>query len=138
MSLFSSMAVAGSGLEAQSLRLNTIASNLANANTVAGSAEGAYRARLPVFETVYAGESALRDAITGVRVAGVRSSAVPPVQEYDPGHPLADGDGYVYRPQINAADEMANMIAASRAYQSGVEAMNTTKQLLLRTLTLGR
>jgi len=138
MSLFNIMAVSGSSLEAQGLRLNTIASNLANANSVAGSERDAYRARLPVFETVYRDAAGERGASAGVRVREVVYSTMPPRQEYDPGHPLADAEGYIYRPQIDAVDEMANMIAASRAYQNSVQTMNTAKQLMLRTLTLGR
>jgi flagellar basal-body rod protein FlgC len=138
MSLFNVMAVSGSSLEAQGLRLNTIASNLANANSVAGSEREAYRARLPVFETVYRELGNMRGASAGVRVRQVVESALPARQDYDPGHPLADAEGYVYRPQIDAVDEMANMISASRSYQNSVQAMNTAKQLMLRTLTLGR
>jgi flagellar basal-body rod protein FlgC len=138
MSLFNIMAVSGSSLEAQGLRLNTIASNLANANSVAGSEREAYRARLPVFETVYRDAAGERGASAGVRVRGVVESALPPRQEYDPGHPLANEEGYVFRPNIDAVDEMANMIAASRAYQNSVQTMATAKQLMLQTINLGK
>lgn len=137
MSLFNVMAVSGSALEAQSVRLNTISSNLANANVVSGSAEGAYRARYPVFQNVLADASGESGA-AAVRVTGVYESTLPAIQEYSPSHPLADADGYIYRSNINPVDEMANMISASRSYQSSIEAMNTAKQLILRTLTLGR
>ncbi len=139
MSLFNIMAVSGSSLEAQSVRLNTISSNLANANVVSGTAEGTYRARYPVFETMLADiDGAGTDAVSAVRVSGIVQSSLPPIQEYAPSHPLADPDGYIYRSNVNPVDEMANMISASRSYQSSIEAMNTAKQLIQRTMTLGR
>lgn len=137
MSLFNIMAVSGSALEAQSVRLNTISSNLANANVVSGSAEGTYRARYPVFETMLA-DMGGSEAAAAVRVSEIFQSTLPAIQEYSPSHPLADAEGYIYRSNVNPVDEMANMISASRSYQSSIEAMNTAKQLIQRTLTLGR
>lgn len=139
MSLFNAIDVAATSLEAQSVRLNTISSNLANANTVTDDPNTAYRAQYVVFETMY------RDAMgdsggvsAGVEVADVVLSELPPRKEYLPSHPMADEEGFIYRSTVNSVEEMANMIEASRSYQSSVEAMNTTKQLILRTLTLGR
>ncbi len=136
MSLFNVFDISGSALSAQSVRLNTIASNLANAGVVGSSPDTAYSARYPVFS------SALNSALdsqqsAGVRVDGIVESSVPPRQEYSPGHPMADEEGYIYLSNVNSVDEMANMISASRSYQSSVEAMNTTKQLIMRTLSLG-
>lgn len=135
MSLFSAIDVAATALEAQTVRLNTISSNLANANAVGPDPEALYKAQYPVFEAVY------RDALgasAGVRVSDVALSKLPARREYSPGHPLADEAGFVYRSAVNAVEEIANMMEASRAYQNSVDAMNTTKQLILRTLTLGR
>lgn len=135
MSSFRIFDIAGSALSAQSLRLNTVASNLANADAVSGTADGAYKARLPMFKaSVDAGSP---DA-AGVQVLGVVESEAPADKRYEPGHPLADADGYVYAPNVNVVEEMVNMISASRSYQSSVEVMNTAKELASRTLTLGR
>ena len=131
MSLFDVFGIAGSGMSAQSVRLNLTASNLANAESVAGRAQDAYRARHPVFQTV------LEEAGAGVRTAGVVESAAETEARYAPGHPMADDDGYVYASNVNAMEEMANMISASRSFQQNVEVMNTSKELLLRTLRLG-
>ncbi len=135
MSLFNVMTVSGSALDAQSVRLNAISSNLANANVIAGSPDAVYRARQPVFASVMDG---FDDVAAGVRVEGIYESTLPARQEFNPSHPMADEEGYIYRSNVNSVDEMANMISASRSYQSSIEAMNTSKQLILRTLTLGR
>ena len=135
MSLFDSMNIAATGLEAQTVRLNTIASNMANANTIASSPEQTYRARHPVFAAVLESEDASR---MGVRVDRIVEEGGDPRQEFNPNHPLADENGFVYRPDINAATEMANMMQASRSFQNSIEAINTAKQLALRTLTLGK
>jgi flagellar basal-body rod protein FlgC len=141
MSLSRIFDVAGSGMAAQSLRLNTVASNLANANSVAGTPEGAYRAREPLFaairQQVDAATGAARDGSVGVQVKGITQSDAPVKAQYEPGNPMADADGYVYASNVNPVDELVNMISASRSYQSDVEVMNTTKQLMLKTLTLG-
>lgn len=136
MSLFKVFDVAGSALSAQSVRLNTVASNLANAETVSSTAEGTYKARHPVFKTTF---DALTDSNSvGVRVEQVLQSDAPARQQYQPAHPLADENGYVYLPNVNGIEEMTNMISASRSYQSNIEVMNTSKQLLIRTLSLGQ
>lgn len=137
MGLFKIFDIAGSAMSAQSVRLNATASNLANANTAAGRADQAYRARQPVFQTVM-DEQGLDPATAGVRVAQVNESTVPPQRIYEPGHPQADAQGYVYLPNVNVVDEMVNMISASRSYQNSVEVLNTSKDLLLRTLGLGQ
>jgi len=135
MSLMSVFNISSSAMNAQSVRLNTTASNLANAESVSSSEEGAYRARQPVFETVmnnFTGE------VKGVDVTDVVKSDAPVMKQYSPGNPMADKDGYVYRSNVNAMEEMANMISASRSYQNNVEVMNTSKQMLINTLRLGQ
>ncbi|MAT95179.1 MAG: flagellar basal body rod protein FlgC [Halioglobus sp.] len=136
MSLFNVFEIAGTSLTAQSVRLNTIASNLANAGVVGDNPDDIYRARYPVFSTIMS-EARMSGAAAGVKVDGIVESEVEARKEYAPGHPMADGEGYIYRSNINTVEEMANMISASRSYQSSVEAMNTTKQLIMRTLSMG-
>lgn len=141
MSLFNVMNVAGSALAAQSIRLNTTASNMANANSASSSIESTYRARHPVF--MPAVDETLDfdldpDAGVGVDVAGVIESQAPLRREYQPGHPLADESGYVFMPNVNVVEEMANMISASRSYQTNIEIMEASKQMLTRTLALGQ
>lgn len=138
MALFSVFDIAGSALSAQSLRLNVTASNLANADSASSSVNATYRARHPVFAAIFDQARAGGGAAVGVQVRGIVESQAPLRREYEPAHPLADGDGYVSYPNVNVVEEMANMISASRSYQSSVEVMNTSKQLLLRTLTLGQ
>ena len=136
MSLFKVLDIAGSGMSAQALRLNTTASNLANAETVSSSTDETYRARHPVFAATL---NALSDVNkgSGVDVKGIVESQSPLRKEYSPAHPQADEDGYIYKPNVNMVEEMANMISASRSYQSNAEVAKTSKQLLLRTLSLG-
>lgn len=134
MSLFDSMDIASTALSAQTTRINTIASNMANANTVASSAEETYVARAPIFQAVLEGES---DQL-GVRVKGVEDVGMEARREFQPNHPLADENGFIYSPDIDTATEMANMMSASRSFQSAIEVINTSKQLALRTLTLGK
>ncbi len=133
MSSFRIFDIAGSGMSAQSVRLNTVASNLANADSVSGSPETAYKARHPVFEAVRAAEGG-----STVQVAGIVEDNAPAEARYDPGNPLANADGYVFAPNVNTIEEMVDMISASRAYQNNVEVMNTSKELLLATLRLGQ
>lgn len=136
MSLFQVFDIAGTSLTAQSVRLNTIASNLANAGVVGDNPDEVYRPRYPVFSSVMNAARA-SGASAGVKVDGIVESKAEPRKEYAPGHPMADGEGYIYRSNVNTVEEMANMISASRSYQSSVEAMNTTKQLIMRTLSMG-
>jgi len=139
MSLFSVMNIAGTALAAQTVRLNVTASNMANADSAASSIERTYRARHPVFNPQPLDEFAFDEAPNvGVQVAGIVESDAPLRREYQPGHPLADADGYVFLPNVNVVEEMANMISASRSYQTNVEIMEASKQMLTRTLALGQ
>ncbi len=135
MSMFKIFDVSGSGISAQSQRLNTIASNLANADSVAGPDGKAYKARQVVFQTQL--KDANDPSSAGVRVANVIEDQTEGRRIYDPKHPLADDKGYVTMPNVNVVEEMVNMISASRSYQSNVEVMNTAKSLLTKTLALG-
>ena len=136
MSLFTVFDTAASGLLAQQVRLNTTASNLANADSVASSPQAAYRAREPVFAAL-ANPHSPSGAALGVRVAVITESPVPVGVRHEPGNPLADAQGNVYTPNVNPVDELVNMISASRSYQNDVEVMNTAKLLLQKTLSLG-
>jgi flagellar basal-body rod protein FlgC len=136
MSLFRIFDIAGSGMSAQSLRLNTTASNLSNAQSVSSSVNETYRARHPVFSTNLS-DFMDENASVGVKVDGIVESQAPLRKEYEPNHPKADADGYIYYPNVNPVEEMANMISASRSFQSNVEILNTSKQMLMRTLSLG-
>lgn len=139
MSLFSIFDVAGSGMAAQSLRLNTVASNLANADSTASSPEAAYRAKQPLFSVIKgAVDRGAESAGQGVQVLGVTESQAAIPSRYEPGNPLADADGYVYSSNVNPVDELVNMISASRSYQNNVEVMNSTRQLMQKTLDLGK
>ncbi len=135
MSLFRIFDIAGSAMSAQSVRLNTTASNLANSETVSSSEANAYRARQPVFAALV--DTFSREA-AGVRVTGIVEDRTPVHKEYAPDNPLADEEGYIYKSNVNAVEEMANMISASRSYQNSVEVLNTSKQLLMSTLRLGQ
>jgi flagellar basal-body rod protein FlgC len=134
MSVFSVFHIAGSALSAQGMRLNAVASNLANADSLVGADGKPYRAKQVVFEaTPINGESG-----QGVRVKQIVEDASPGRLVYDPRSPAADERGYVTMPNVSVVDEMVNMISASRSYQTNAEVMNTAKQLLLKTLTLGQ
>ena len=138
MPSFNIFDIAGSGMSAQSVRLNTVASNLANAESVSGTASGAYRARHPVFEAVSKQLStAGNEPGSAVQVLGIVEDTKAPEMRYQPGNPLANAEGYVFAPNVNVVEEMVDMISASRAYQNNVEVMNTSKELLLATLRLG-
>lgn len=134
MSLINIFNVAGSAMNAQSQRLNTVASNLANADSATSANGQPYRAKQVVFAATPVGQ----DGATGVNVAAVIEDQSPMKQVYDPKNPLADDKGYVTMPNVNVVEEMVNMISASRSYQSNAEMMNTTKTLLLKTLNLGQ
>ncbi|SKA21338.1 flagellar basal body rod protein FlgC [Novilysobacter spongiicola] len=127
--------VAGSAMNAQSVRLSTVASNLANADTVSGDPEAVYRALHPVFS---AEGVAGKPELAGVRVTEVTQSEAAPLRRYEPGHPLADGEGYVYAPDIDPVAQMVDMISASRSYQANVEVFNTAKELANATLNMGK
>ena len=140
MSSFKIFDIAGSGMAAQSVRLNTVASNLANAESVSGTADGAYKAKHPVFEAVKAEAMAQNgvDPSAAVRVTNIVEDTRAPEMRYQPGNPLANAEGYVFAPNVNTVEEMVDMISASRAYQNNVEVMNTSKELLMATLRLGQ
>jgi len=137
MGLYNVFNVAGSSMSAQSVRLNTVASNLANADTVSTTENEIYRSRQPVFAAVLQALGNEQSSIP-VRTAGIVESQEPARQEYQPDHPLANSEGYIYRSNVNSIEEMTNMMAASRSYQNSVEVFNTSKQLLLKTLSIGR
>ncbi|NNJ96642.1 MAG: flagellar basal body rod protein FlgC [Gammaproteobacteria bacterium] len=137
MGLYNVFDVAGSSMSAQSVRLNTVASNLANADTVSATEKDIYRSRQPVFAAVMQALGS-EQASTPVTTAGIVESQAPARQEYQPDHPLANEEGYIYRSNVNSIEEMTNMMAASRSYQNSVEVFNTSKQLLLKTLNMGR
>jgi flagellar basal-body rod protein FlgC len=147
MSLSNVFNIAGSGMSAQSTRLNTISSNIANAETVSSSVDQTYRARHPVFATVLQQASGkpndslfgdLDQAGAGVKVLGVVEDQSELQARYEPNHPAANGDGYVYYPNVNVVEEMADMISASRSFQTNAELMNTAKTMLQKVLTLGQ
>jgi flagellar basal-body rod protein FlgC len=138
MSLFRIFDVASSAVSAQSQRLNVVASNLANADTVAGPDGQAYKARQVVFQTALMQAGGAREGTAGVRVASVTESDAENRRVHDPKHPGADAEGYVTYSNVNAVEEMVNMIAASRSYQNNVEVMNTARSLLLKTLQIGQ
>jgi flagellar basal-body rod protein FlgC len=132
MSLFNVFDIAGSAMTAQSHRLNTTASNLANAESASGPDGKPYRAKQVVFSS-----APLAGGGTGVRVTGVIEDGSPMKQAYDPKNPLADAQGYITMPNVDVVGEMVNMISASRSYQNNVEVMNAAKTMLLKTLQLG-
>jgi flagellar basal-body rod protein FlgC len=135
MSSFKIFDIAGSGMSAQSVRLNTVASNLANADSVSGDPNNVYRARHPVFQAVMGGTDL---GTAQVNVTGIAQSQTAPETRYDPGNPLADAQGNVYAPNVNVVEEMADMISASRSYQNNVEVLNTSRDMMLATLKLGQ
>ncbi|CAK0745121.1 flagellar basal-body rod protein FlgC [Gammaproteobacteria bacterium] len=136
MSLYRIFDVAGSGMSAQTVRLNTTASNMANAESVSNSVNQTYRARHPVFAAFL---DKAKDAVAAeVQVRGIVESPGPVRVEYRPDHPQANAQGYIFLPNVNPVEELADMISASRTYQDNVEVLNTSKELMSRTLELGR
>ncbi|HTN33682.1 MAG TPA: flagellar basal body rod protein FlgC [Marinobacter sp.] len=148
MSLGNIFDIAGSGMTAQSLRLNTTASNIANADTASSSTDTTYRARKPVFaaiqqsmlnpDTQGLGFSSSQGSGAGVRVEGVVESNAELQMRYQPDHPAANEDGYVFYPNVNVVEEMADMMSSSRSFQMNVDIMNTAKSMMQRILTLGQ
>lgn len=130
--------IAGSGMNAQSVRLNLVASNISNANSVSSSLDQVYKSRQPVFAAELKNMMDQQNAASKVNVLGVVESQAPAVMEYAPNHPMADKDGYIYKPNVNTVEEMANMMSASRSYQNNVEVLNTAKQMILQTLRMGK
>ena len=135
MSLLNVFEIAGYAMSAQSQRLNAVASNLANADSVTSTNGQAYRAKQVIFSAIPVAGAAYA---SGVAVTGVIEDSSPGRKIYDPKHALADTQGYVSMPNVNTVEEMVNMIAASRAYQNNIEMLNTAKTLMLKTLTLGQ
>lgn len=146
MSLTNVINISGSGMNAQSVRLNTTASNIANAQTVSSSIDETYRARKPVFQVLqkeweqssdFSEVDIDSDVGNGVKVAAIVEKGAPLDIRYDPTHPMADEEGYVYYPNVNVVEEMADMISASRSFHVNVEVFNTAKTLIQKTLTMG-
>ena len=137
MGLFNNFNVSGSALTANTVRMNLVASNLANVNSAASSEEGTYRSRQAVFKTMV-DEFATDPAVARVVVDRIVESDEPLKAQYQPNHPNANEEGYVYMPNVNPVEAMANMIDASRSYQTNVEVLNTTKQLLMQTINMGK
>jgi flagellar basal-body rod protein FlgC len=138
MSLFNIMNISGTGMAAETVRLNTTASNIANANSVSSSTGETYRARHPVFGAALDQASQDQTKGVGVNVLGVVESQAPLQVEYAPGNPLADENGYIYKPNVNIVEEMANMLSASKAYETNVQVADTTKRIFRRVLQLGQ
>ncbi|ALU44748.1 flagellar basal-body rod protein FlgC [Pseudoalteromonas rubra] len=142
MSLYNVFDIAGSGMSAQNVRLNTTASNISNANSVSSSQDKVYRARHPVFAAelnkAAAAHPNTMGSSVGVKVLGIVESDKPLQVEYNPNHPSADKDGYIYKPNVNVVEEMTNMISASRSYQTNVQVADAAKQMLSKTLQLGQ
>jgi len=125
-------------MSAQSMRLNTTASNIANADSVSSSVDETYRARHPVFAAAMQKAAAGQESSVGVQVLGIVESNKPLNVEYSPNHPMADKDGFIYKPNVNIIEEMTNMISASRSYQTNVQLAESAKNMLNKTLTLGQ
>lgn len=144
MSLMQIFDIAGSGMSAQSLRLNTTASNMANVNSAASSVEQTYRARHPVFAPMLnsamssAFDGAQAGAGVGVQVAGIVEDNRPLQPRFEPGHPMANEEGFVYYPNVDIVEEMSNMIASSRAFQMNVDVMTAARTMMQRVMTLGQ
>ncbi len=139
MSLYNIFDISGSGMSAQTTRLNLVASNMANADTVSSSSNETYRARQPVFAAVLQDQmSSHQSTAKGVHVKGVVESQAPLRQEYAPQHPMANKEGFIFKPNVNMVEEMANMMSASQSFKNNVEMLNTAKQLLQQTLKIGQ
>ncbi|PLC52217.1 flagellar basal body rod protein FlgC [Pollutimonas nitritireducens] len=138
MSTMNIFEIAGSALTAQSQRMNVTASNLANADSVAGPDGKPYRARQVVFQMAPVTGQAYSQSVGGVKVAAVVESGAPARMQYDPKNPLANADGYVAMPNVDVVAETVNMISASRSYQANVEVINTAKSMMMRTLSIGQ
>jgi flagellar basal-body rod protein FlgC len=150
MGIFRILDIAGTAMNAQSVRLNATASNLANAESVSSSVETTYKARRPLFSAAFdeamqfeVSEGGVTDPVTGepygvgVALKGVIESDAPTIKEYNPNHPLADEEGYIYRPNVNTVEEMADMISANRSYQTAVQMATSAKKMMQATLQMG-
>ncbi|MDP1683187.1 MAG: flagellar basal body rod protein FlgC [Burkholderiales bacterium] len=137
MSILNVFNIAGSALNAQSQRLNVVASNLANADSTTSSTGQPYRARQVVFQAIPVGGNQVKFG-AGVKVSQVIEDTAPMRKVFDPKHPAAAEDGYVSYPNVNVVEEMVNMISASRSYQTSVDVMSTSKTMLQKLLALGQ
>ena len=138
MALLNIFDIAGSALTAQSQRLNVAASNMANADSVSSSVEKTYHARRPIFAAQLDQAMSDKQSSVGVEVKGIVESKAPLLKEYNPNHPMADDDGYIFKPNVNMVEEMADMINASRSYQTNVQVADSAKKMLQQTLNLGK
>lgn len=143
MGFFNIFNISGSGMSAESVRLDTVASNLANADSVSSTAADAYKARYPVFQAVQAaisgsGSPAMQGADASVAVNGIVQSTAPPTARYEPGNPMANAQGYVFSSNVNVVQQMVDMISASRSYQNDAQVLNTSKTLMVDTLKLAQ
>ncbi|MCB1737218.1 MAG: flagellar basal body rod protein FlgC [Gammaproteobacteria bacterium] len=138
MSISNIFGISGSAMAAENIRLNVTASNLANAQNVGSDEQTTYRAREPVFSTLMNPEMGDEEQVAGVRVDRIAERQGELLKEYNPGHPLADAEGFITNTNVNTVEEMSNLIAASRAYQNNVEVMKTAKDLMMKTLELGQ
>ena len=129
--------IAGRAMAAQMVRLNTISSNLANAGATTGNPETVYKPLKPEFKTQYS-ESVKKNGISTVNVSKVVELQKEPFKIFDPNHPLADGDGYIYKAPVNVEEEMVDMMDASRQYQNNIEVVTTLKALTLKTINIGK
>ena len=138
MSLNNIFGIAGTALNAQMVRMNSTASNMANAGTIASSADDAYKAKRPVFETLLNEQMTTQGAqfVGGVRVSGMVDDSTPNIAMHDPGNPKADKDGFVFMSNVNEVTEMVEMMGAARSYQNNVEVVNTARELMMRTLDI--
>ncbi|ENY71949.1 flagellar basal body rod protein FlgC [Aeromonas diversa] len=138
MSLFKVFDIAGSAMSAQSVRLNTVASNMANADSVSSSVDKTYRARRPIFAAQLEQAMSDKQSSVGVNIKGIVESDAPLLKEFNPNHPLADKDGFIYKPNVNMVEEMTDMISASRSYQTNVQVADAAKKMLQQTLSMGK
>jgi len=129
--------IAGRAMASQMVRLNTVASNLANAGTISGSKEEAYKSLKPVFETQFS-RAMETNGVSTVDVVGIEAITRDPERVFMPNHPSADGDGYVYRAAVDENEEMIEMVEASRQYQNNIEVISTLRGLMMRTINMGK
>ena len=139
MSLNAIFDIAGSAMSAETIRLSTSAENMSNANVERSSPDEVYQPKYPIFQTVQESQNKWmgNQIKAGVQVKGIYESTIEPSKRYDPNNPMSDDKGFVYTSNVNSVEQMANVISASRSYQMNIELVNTTKQLMQRTLQLG-
>lgn len=141
MSDFKIFDIAGSGLKAQNMRMNLIASNIANADSVSSSQGEVYKSRQPVFKTMMQNQGSQvgrNNAGTGVEMVAVVESKAPVFPEYSPNHPMANEDGYIFRSNVNTVEEMANMISAQRSFQNNIDVIKSSNRMMTSIINLGK